>query len=84
VAFVRPHDILLQPLDVKVESEDTTLPEPATVRLVSALGPKAWVELAYGRQIIAAELDREHLRELDLRHGGRCAVQLRLPCIFPR
>jgi len=84
VAFVRPHDVLLGPANEPEPGDDATLPGIATVRLVTALGPKAWVELALGNQIIAAEIGRDNLHELSLRMGSKCSVQLRLPCFFSR
>jgi sulfate/thiosulfate transport system ATP-binding protein len=84
VAFVRPHDVLLQRANFKGESADATLPGAATVRLVTALGPRAWVELSLGSQIIAAEISRDTLKELGLAPGSRCTVQLRLPCFFSK
>jgi len=84
VAFVRPHDVLLGPANEPEPGDDATLPGIATVRLVTALGPKAWVELALGTQIIAAEIDRDSLHKLSLRMGSKCSVQLRLPCFFSR
>jgi sulfate transport system ATP-binding protein len=82
VAFVRPHDILLRAVDGSGPSADATLPGTATIRLLTVLGPKAWVELAHGEQIIAAEIGRDTAKELQLAPGGKCVVQLRLPCVF--
>ena len=82
VAFVRPHDIVLQRPEHTEPSADATLPGKAKVRLVTALGPKAWVELALNGQIIAADISRETLQDLSLKVGSECTVQLRLPCFF--
>jgi sulfate transport system ATP-binding protein len=82
VAFVRPHDIVLQRPEHAEPGADATLPGKARVRLVTALGPKAWVELALNGQIIAADISRETLQELSLKVGSECTVQLRLPCFF--
>jgi len=84
VAFVRPHDVVLQPVDFTEPRADATLPDAATVRHVTALGPRAWVELSIGQQVIAAEVSRETLRELSLGSGSKCMVQLRLPCFFAK
>src|SRR5215218_38594 len=84
VAFVRPHDVLLGSANESEPGDDATLPGVGTIRLVTALGPKAWVELALGTQIIAAEIDRDSLHKLSLRMGSKCSVQLRLPCFFSR
>jgi len=83
VAFVRPHDVLLMPADEAAPSADARLPGEATVRLVTALGPKAWVELALGPHVIAADVGREVVKALNVAPGGRCAVHVRLPCFFP-
>src|SRR3954447_17277997 len=69
IAFVRPHDVVLRPADDAEPSKDAQLAEPATVRLVTALGPKAWIELSHGVQVIAAEIGREDLSALRLRSG---------------
>ena len=82
VAFVRPHDIVLASPEAPGPSEDTTLPGLGTVRFLSVLGPRAWVELAYGNRLIEAEIDRRQLEELDLAVGRRCAIRLRLPFVF--
>ena len=84
VAFVRPHDVLLAPAGDAAPSEDARLPGDATVRLVTALGPKAWVELSLGNQVIAAEIGRETAKALGIAPGARCAVHLRLPCFFSK
>jgi sulfate transport system ATP-binding protein len=84
VAFVRPHDVMVQPADLAKPSADATLPEVGTVRLVTALGPRAWVELSIGPRIIAAEISRETLKQLRLAPGSKCTVQLRLPCFFSK
>ena len=84
VAFVRPHDIVLQRVDHSEPSADAALPEPATVRFVTALGPRAWVELSLGAQVITAEINRDALKELRLAPGSRCIVRLRLPCFFSK
>ena len=63
-------------------SADATLPGKAKVRLVTALGPKAWVELSLNGQIIAADISRETLQDLSLKVGSEYTVQLRLPCFF--
>jgi sulfate transport system ATP-binding protein len=84
VAFVRPHDVVLRPAGDTEPSADATLPGAATVRLVAALGPKAWVEVAHEAQVIAAEIGRDALKELALAPGSRCTVQLRLPCFFSK
>jgi len=47
VAYVRPHDVVLRRTDDRSRSDDAALPGEATVRFVSALGAKAWVELSY-------------------------------------
>ncbi|MFL5317980.1 MAG: sulfate/molybdate ABC transporter ATP-binding protein [Microvirga sp.] len=84
IAFVRPHDVVLRVPENTDLSEDATLPDAAAVRLVTVLGPKAWVELSYKGQVIAAEIGREPLEELRLKAGSRCTVQLRLPCFFAK
>jgi sulfate transport system ATP-binding protein len=83
VAFVRPHDVVLAQATAS-PSEDARLPGEAMVRLVTARGPKAWVELAHGNRIIDAEVSRETVKELELAPGTRCTVHLRLPCFFSR
>src|SRR3954447_7282741 len=84
IAFVRPHDVVLCLPDNSEPSEDAKLPDAATVRLVTALGPKAWVELSYDSQVVAAEITRDALAKLGMRPGSRCTLQLRLPCFFAR
>ena len=84
IAFVRPHDVVLRAPEDTELSEDATLPDAAAVRLVTVLGPKAWVELSHKGQVIAAEIGRELLEELRLKAGSRCTVQLRLPCFFAK
>jgi sulfate transport system ATP-binding protein len=84
VAFVRPHDVLLRGPDDNEPSADATLPGTGSVRVVTVLGPKAWVEVAHGPQIIAAEVGRDTMKELGLAPGRHCNVQLRLPCFFSR
>jgi len=84
VAFVRPHDVLLRGPDNNEPSADATLPGTGSVRVVTVLGPKAWVEVAHGAQIIAAEIGRDAMKELRLAPGSQCNVQLRLPCFFSR
>ena len=84
LAFVRPHDVVLCRPENAEPSEDAKLPDAATVRLVTALGPKAWVELSYGSQVVAAEITRDALAKLRVRPGSRCTLQLRLPCFFAR
>jgi hypothetical protein len=63
---------------------DVTLPGTGLVRVVTVPGPKAWVEVAHGPQIIAAEIGRDTMKELWLAPGSQCNVQLRLPCFFSR
>jgi sulfate transport system ATP-binding protein len=82
VAFVRPHDVMLRQVDHSEPSADATLPGAARVRLVTVLGPKAWVELSLGRKVIAAEIGREAATELAIAAGKSYKVQLRLPRFF--
>jgi sulfate transport system ATP-binding protein len=84
VAFVRPHDVLLRGPDNNEPGADATLPGTGSVRVVTVLGPKAWVEVAHGPQIIAAEVGRDTMKKLQLAPGSQCNVQLRLPCFFSR
>ena len=84
VAFVRPHDIVLRPADHAEPSADATLRGKASVRTATVLGPPAWVELSPGPQIIAAEIGRDAVKDLQLAAGSTCTVQLRLPCFFSR
>jgi sulfate transport system ATP-binding protein len=84
VAYVRPHDILLRRPNDHSRSDDAMLPGEATVRFVSALGAKAWVELSYQGQLVEAEITREDLAELEISRGKRCRLQLRLPRIYPK
>jgi sulfate transport system ATP-binding protein len=84
VAYVRPHDTVLRRIDDRSRSDDTVLPAEATVRFVSALGPKAWVELSYEGRLVEAEITRENLAELEIARGKRCRLQLRLPQVFPK
>jgi len=84
VAFVRPHDVLLRATDDASPSGDATLSGAAAGRIVTGLGPKAWVEVALGPQVIAAEVSRDMQKELQLKPGSRCTVQLRLPRFFSR
>src|SRR5215216_4833897 len=79
IAFVRPHDLVLRLPDDAEPSEDAKLPDAATVRLVTALGPKAWIELSYGKQVVAAEITRDALAELRVRHGSLSWTVQRLP-----
>jgi hypothetical protein len=48
------------------------LPGEATVRFVSALGAKAWVELSYEGRLVEAEITRENLAKLEISRGKRC------------
>jgi sulfate transport system ATP-binding protein len=82
VAFVRPHDVVLRHADNTEPSDDATLPGAASVRLVTVLGPKAWVELSLGAQVIAAEVGRDVATELAIAAGKSYKVQLRLPRFF--
>jgi sulfate transport system ATP-binding protein len=82
VAFVRPHDVVLARPDASDPSDDTTLPGFGTVRFLSVLGPRAWVELAYGNRLIEAEIDRRQVEELGLTVGRRYTIRLRLPFVF--
>jgi sulfate transport system ATP-binding protein len=84
VAYVRPHDTVLRRTDDRSRSDDAVLPGEATVRFVSALGPKAWVELSYEGRLVEAEITREILAELEIARGKRCRLQLRLPQVFPK
>jgi sulfate transport system ATP-binding protein len=84
VAFVRPHDVVLRHADDTEPSDDATLPGAASVRLVTVLGPKAWVELSLGPQVIAAEVGREVATELEIAAGKSYKVQLRLPRFFSK
>ena len=84
VAYVRPHDTVLRRTDDRSRSDDAVLPGEATVRFVSALGPKAWVELSYEGRLVEAEITRENLAELEIARGKRCRLQLRLPQVFPK
>jgi sulfate transport system ATP-binding protein len=84
VAFVRPHDVVLRSVDDTEPSADATLPAAARVRLVTVLGPKAWVELSLGSQVIAAEVGRDVATELAIAAGKSYKVQLRLPRFFSK
>jgi len=84
VAYVRPHDVVLRRADDRSRSDDAVLPGEATVRFVSALGAKAWVELSYEGRLVEAEITREDLAELEISRGKHCRLQLRLPRIFPK
>ena len=84
VAFVRPHDIVLRATNDVEQSADATLPGTASVRTLTVLGPRAWVEVSLGTQIIAAEIGRDVIRDLGLAAGSACTVQLRLPCFFSK
>jgi sulfate transport system ATP-binding protein len=84
VAFVRPHDVVLRSVDDTEPSADATLPAAASVRLVTVLGPEAWVELSLGSQVIAAEVSREVATQLALAAGKSYKVQLRLPRFFSK
>jgi sulfate transport system ATP-binding protein len=84
VAFVRPHDVVLRHVDDTEATPDATLSGAAGVRLVTVLGPKAWVELSLGPQVIAAEIGREAATELAIAAGKSYKVQLRLPRFFSR
>jgi sulfate transport system ATP-binding protein len=84
VAFVRPHDVVLSKPGAAPASQDAILPGVAMVRLVSALGPTASVELSYEGRLVEAEIGRDKLKELNLKVGSQCAIQLRLPWVFPK
>ncbi len=84
VAYVRPHDTVLRRIEDRSKSDDAVLAGEATVRFVSALGAKAWVELSYEGRLVEAEISREDLAELEISRGKRCRLQLRLPRIFPK
>jgi hypothetical protein len=75
---------MLRAPDDRASTADATLPGTASVRVVTALGPKAWVEVALGAQVIAAEVGRDTLKQLKLSPGEQCSVQLRLPCFLSR
>jgi hypothetical protein len=81
---VRPHDVVLRHAVYTEPSDDATLPGAASVRLVTVLGPKAWVELSLGPQVIAAEIGREIATELAIAAGKSYKVQLRLPRLFSK
>jgi sulfate transport system ATP-binding protein len=83
VAFVRPHDILVAPLDA-APTEDALLPGEAVVRFVSALGPRAALELLYEKRLIEAEMPRPQLEALGILVGEKCRIRVRLPTIFPK
>jgi sulfate transport system ATP-binding protein len=83
VAFVRPHDVLLDPKNAQ-PSQDATLAGPATVRFLSLVGPRATVELSHNRRLIEAELTHERVKQLDLKVGSQCVVRLRSPRVFAR
>jgi sulfate/thiosulfate transport system ATP-binding protein len=83
VAYVRPHDILIWPMGSVPRSADATVSKPARICFISALGAKAAVELVYEGRLIEAEIPRDVLDESALTVGSRCAMQLRLPCVFP-
>jgi sulfate transport system ATP-binding protein len=82
VAFVRPHDVILRRVDDLEPSADATIASAASVRVVTLLGPKAWVELSLGTQVIAAEVAREVATELAIAAGNSYKLQLRLPRFF--
>jgi ABC-type molybdate transport system ATPase subunit len=83
VAYVRSQDVVLRRTDDRSRSDDAVLPGEATVRFVSALGAKAWVELSYEGPLVEAEITRENLAKLEISRGKRCRLQLRLPRIYP-
>ena len=84
VAFVRPHDVLLDIADNAEPSEHATLSDVAIVRFLSFTGPRASVELSHKRKLIEAELSHERAKELDLKVGSECVVRLRSPRIFAK
>jgi sulfate transport system ATP-binding protein len=84
VAFVRPHDVILRGLDDQAATADATLPGAAAVRVVTVLGPKAWIELSHGSHVISAEVSREAATQLAIEAGKSYKVQLRLPRFFPK
>jgi sulfate transport system ATP-binding protein len=84
VAFVRPHDVILRHLDDLEPSADATITSAASVRVVTVLGPKAWVELSLGAQVIAAEVAREVATQLAIAAGKSYKLQLRLPRFFQK
>jgi len=83
VAFVRPHDVLIHPAGELPDSADATAPKSARISFISSLGGKASIELAYDGRIIEAEIPREVLDGGRFRVGSKCALQLKLPCVFP-
>jgi sulfate transport system ATP-binding protein len=84
VALVRPTEIVLSNTESAKSSDHARLPGTATVRFLSALGPRASVELLYQRQFVECELTRDKLKELNLSVGSKCVISLRYPKIFPR
>jgi len=84
VAFVRPHDVVLDRAFIPPPSTDAALAGTGTVRFISALGQRATVELLYGRKLIEVQSSRDRLDELGLRVGDRCTIRLRLPCIYAK
>jgi sulfate transport system ATP-binding protein len=84
VAFVRPHDVVLRPPDDANPTDDSMLSGAARVRLVTLLGPKAWVELSLGSHVIAAEVTRDTAQDLGIAAGNEYKVQLRLPRFFSK
>ena len=84
VAFVRPHDVLLDFDEGAQPSDEATLRGPATVHFLSLVGPRARVELSHNRRLIEAELTQERVEELDLKVGSTCIVRLRSPRVFAR
>jgi sulfate transport system ATP-binding protein len=84
VAFVRPHDVMLRHVDSTEPSADAILAGAANARLVTVLGPKAWVELSLGERVIAAEIGRDAATDLAIAAGKSYKVQLRLPRFFSK
>jgi sulfate transport system ATP-binding protein len=84
VAFVRPHDVLLDLAEGAQPSEEVTLTGAATVRFLSLVGPRATVEVSHNRRLIEAELTQERVEELALKVGSKCVVRLRSPRVFAR
>ena len=85
VRFFAPQEALAKfPIGtaVRIHCDGCAGDIPATVRFVSALGPKAWVELSYKGRLVEAEITRENVAELEIARGKRCRLQLRLPQIF--
>ena len=73
--FVRPHDVRIA---------EPGRGAPATVRDISAVGPRRGLDLVYRGLALRAELRRELVESLGLRRGDTVPIEFAQVIAFPR